>query len=223
MPVLAGIEAAAVALPGAETGHPEMSAEFAKRMKNYFVLKGPHKQKEGEGTQQKLTIKIPAQKHETTAQPEQGEATEDLQSQEQTNNQGKSAHKGHTEAGKSEKTLLVNVLAEVAEGIDLEAILRDQCAQDPLFKAVVERPKQYRNFEVQDSLVYLRLQERVILCVPKVYVKGRSVREIVITEAYSLLAHLGASKMLAYLQDYVWWKEMAAETMAYCNSCSTCK
>ena len=40
MPVLTGLEAAAVTL-GAESGRPETSREFAARMRNFFVLKGP--------------------------------------------------------------------------------------------------------------------------------------------------------------------------------------
>ena len=31
----------------AETGHPEMSAEFAKRVKHSFILKGPREQMKG--------------------------------------------------------------------------------------------------------------------------------------------------------------------------------
>lgn len=55
------------------------------------------------------------------------------------------------------------------------------------------------------------------------YVQGRNVHEIVIAEAHSLLAHLGASKTLAYLRDNVWWKDMTSDTTIYCQSCMTCK
>ena len=47
--------------------------------------------------------------------------------------------------------------------------------------------------------------------------------EIIISEAHSLLAHLGASKTLSYLRDYIWWKDIVSDTKAYCETCNTCK
>ena len=53
MVLLAGINAVVATHrdstePGAETGCPETSKEFARRMKNKFVLRGPHERTEGE-------------------------------------------------------------------------------------------------------------------------------------------------------------------------------
>src|SRR5262245_58477619 len=62
-----------------------------------------------------------------------------------------------------------------------------------------------------------------MLCVPRVTIEGRSTQEIMIAHAHSLLAHLGSSKTLAYLRDYVWWKTMVADTQKFCDSCITCK
>ena len=61
------------------------------------------------------------------------------------------------------------------------------------------------------------------MCIPKALIKGRSIREIIISEAHSMLAHLGASKTIHYLRDYVWWQEMVSDTKDYCEMCSTCK
>ena len=52
---------------------------------------------------------------------------------------------------------------------------------------------------------------------------GRNAREVVISEAHSLLAHLGTNKTLNYLWDHVWWKGMVKDTQAFCESCVTCK
>ncbi len=65
MPDLAGIEARVAIqrkprkkpIP-AETGRPETSKEFAKRVKNRFVLKGPGERKEGNTTPNYLKRKI---------------------------------------------------------------------------------------------------------------------------------------------------------------------
>lgn len=74
-----------------------------------------------------------------------------------------------------------------------------------------------------NQLIYLKEAKRRLLCIPKVLVRGRSAREIIISEAHSLLAHLGAAKTLDYLWDHVWWKNIVANMKAYCKTCHTCK
>ena len=75
MPVLTSLEASMAvqkcphkALPGAETGQPETTKEFAAHVKNHFILHPPAERKEGGGgktnepltNSKKLTIKLPA-------------------------------------------------------------------------------------------------------------------------------------------------------------------
>ena len=74
-----------------------------------------------------------------------------------------------------------------------------------------------------DEHIYLKEAESKVLCIPKILIKGHSAREIVISKAHSLLAHLGVRKMLNYLHDHVWWKDIVADTKAYCETCHTCK
>ena len=38
---------------------------------------------------------------------------------------------------------------------------------------------------------------------------------------HSVLAHLGATKTLAYLQEHVWWKDMVEDVCKYCKLCLT--
>ena len=54
-------------------------------------------------------------------------------------------------------------------------------------------------------------------------INGRNIHEIIISEAHSVLAHLGANKTLNYLRDHVWWKEMISDIKSYCETCVTCK
>ena len=108
-------------------------------------------------------------------------------------------------------------------GIDLLAELRGKYAEDQFFQVILDRPKEFRNFEIDNELVYLKENDTRVLCVPKVLVQGRSAREIIISEAHSMLAHLGANKTLDYLRDHVWWKDMVAEVKAFCETCHTCK
>ena len=92
-----------------------------------------------------------------------------------------------------------------------------------MFKSILERPKDFRNFEVNEQLIYLKDSEKRVLCIPKVVIQGHSVREIVILEAHSILAHLGASKTIDYLRDHVWWRDMVSDVKAFCETCHTCK
>ena len=118
---------------------------------------------------------------------------------------------------------LLNVVATGHEGVDLLKILQGHYNEDSFFKTILENPKHYKNFVEENGLVYIKLNDRNLLCIPRLYLQGRNIREIVIAEAHSLLAHLGASKTIAYLRDNVWWKDMAADTTSYCQSCMTCK
>jgi hypothetical protein len=116
-----------------------------------------------------------------------------------------------------------SLLAQRSLGIDLVAGLRGKYAEDPFFRVILEQPKEFRNFEIKEQLIYLKDNERRVLCIPKVMIQGRSAREIVITEAHSILAHLGASKTVDYLRDHVWWKDMVTDVKAFCETCHTCK
>ncbi|KAF9028926.1 hypothetical protein BDZ89DRAFT_895693, partial [Hymenopellis radicata] len=92
-------------------------------------------------------------------------------------------------------------------GIDLLEIMKLNYSKDTLLSKVISSPKEFKNFVVRDGLLYLQEQGRDLLCIPeKVVIDGRNLREIIISEAHSLLAHLGPSKTTAYLRNHVWWK-----------------
>ena len=94
---------------------------------------------------------------------------------------------------------LLDVVSQSLQGLDLPNELRGQYILDPMFKSLLEQPKDFSNFEVNEQLIYLKDLEKRVLCIPKVVIRGRSVREIVISEAHSILVHLGASKTIDYL------------------------
>jgi hypothetical protein len=105
----------------------------------------------------------------------------------------------------------------------LEKELQGKYINDPIFKKIMEKPSDFKNFSVKDGLIYIREHDRDALCIPNIAINGRNIREIVISEAHSLLAHLGTNKTLAYLRDYVWWKDIASDTNTFCQTCGTCK
>ncbi|KAF8831165.1 hypothetical protein HHX47_DHR1000004 [Lentinula edodes] len=183
----------------------ETSREFARRMKDKrFVLHGPREQqKEGGNTPLATNPDEPTnlgtQSNELTETPPQPapEASTD--------------------------TSLLAALAASRSKLDLESVIRNQYGKDSTFKKIIEKPKEFRNFEIVDGLVYLKMQDRKVLCIPTLTVNGRNIRECIIDEAHSLLAHLGARKTIDYLRDYVWWKDLVPDTHAYCESCQICR
>ena len=122
-----------------------------------------------------------------------------------------------------EYPLLLTVICESLEGIDLLKELKGNFTNDPLFKIILDKPQEYKNFQVNNGLVYLKAQECKLLCIPNILIHGRNVCEIVLSEAHSLLTHLGANKTLDYIRDHLWWKTMVLDTKSFCESCATCK
>ena len=130
----------------------------------------------------------------------------------------------HTsESEPTSDTSKLTVMTQRSLGIDILAELRGKYGEDPLFRVILEKPNEFRNFIVNDRLIYLKENDRQVLCIPKLMVQGRNVREIIISEAHSMLAHLGASKTIDYLRDHVWWKDMVTDVKSFCETCNTCK
>jgi Integrase zinc binding domain len=121
-------------------------------------------------------------------------------------------------------TSLMDAVSGGHEGIDILNVIKGKYDEDIFFRTIIEKPKEFQNFEVtKGGLVYLKDQGCKLVCIPKIIVDGQNVQEIIISEAHSLLAHLGMNKTLSYLRDQVWWKDMVQDTKIYCESCRTCK
>jgi hypothetical protein len=193
----AGVEAVAVRktprrtqekVPGAETGQPETKKEWLARIKDHFVLKGPREQKEG----RKETDNIDSTQHVpvSTAQA----TPEGPEQQSQTSQIEKSGQVEGLEDinTPTPDTSLIDVVPGGREGIDILEVIKGKYDGNIFFKTIIEKPKEFQNFEVtKGGLVYLKDQERKLVCIPKIIVDGRNIREIIIAEAHSLLAHLG--------------------------------
>ncbi|THU91280.1 hypothetical protein K435DRAFT_608375, partial [Dendrothele bispora CBS 962.96] len=91
---------------------------------------------------------------------------------------------------------------------NLIEVIKKGYSKDPLIQSIILKPKEHRNFVVENNLVYLkRGNGELSLCIPpNTLLNGTSLRELLISEAHSLLAHLGYAKTSAYLRDNVWWK-----------------
>jgi hypothetical protein len=87
----------------------------------------------------------------------------------------------------------------------------------------VRNPQNYKNFKVSNGLVFLKDQERRLSCIPDIMIGSRHLREILISHAHSILAHLGPRKTITYLRDNVGWKGLNSDVEAFCESCSVYK
>ncbi|KAJ2930134.1 hypothetical protein H1R20_g6930, partial [Candolleomyces eurysporus] len=193
----------------AETGGPETGMEFAKRMKRHFVLKGPKapgEQREG-GSQEK-TNDAPIQHKAPSAIAENG--SEHFQSESQPSSEELSPPN------------LVQMVDNATDGMDIPAVIRNKYQDDPFFDEILKNLRHYKNFKISEGLIYLTMDEKHVLCIPRVTHQGRNIREFVINEAHSILAHLGFSKTLTYLRNHVWWNDMVKDTKRFCETCVTC-
>ena len=200
-PLLAGIDAVVATnrkiLTAKNTGKPaETSKEFARQMQGKFVLKGPKKQQDLED---KAATKSPDDQM-TKYGPDVPEIEE-------------------AEVSAS----LPEVILESTTGIDLFKEIKGHYSEDKFFKIIVEKPQDFRNFQIKEDLIYVNFEGKELLCIPNINTKEKSVYELIISEAHSILAHLGTIKTLYYIRDYVWWKGMVSDIKAYCNTCMTCK
>ena len=100
--------------------------------------------------------------------------------------------------------------------------LKDRYAEDPGYKPIMEHPERYTNFEVKNGLVFFKSEGITRLAIPDIKVEDQPIREVLIRQAHSILAHLGDNKTLIYLRDQVWWKTMVQDVKDYCKACQTC-
>lgn len=118
---------------------------------------------------------------------------------------------------------LIDVIAEGKPGFEFPQCLKGRYVEDKFFELIVQRPDEFKNFEVKDDLVFIKTEGRKLLCIPRVLIEGRSAQEIIISHAHSILAHLGTYKTITYLRDHVWWRDLNSDVQRYCETCEVCK
>ena len=86
-------------------------------------------------------------------------------------------------------------LAQELSGVDIMKEIKGKYLNDSVFSKVVEKPKEHKNFSVEEDLVYIKEARKTLLCIPEIKINSRSVREIVISKGHSVLAHLGTQNI----------------------------
>jgi len=117
-----------------------------------------------------------------------------------------------------------NRLFEVSSdhGILFPGCIRNRYGEDPFFKPILENPSEFTNFAVKEGFIYFISEGVEVIAIPNVNIKVQNVREVLIRQGHSILAHLSSEKTATYLRDQVWWKTMIGDIDKYCRSCHTC-
>ncbi|QRV92243.1 Transposon Ty3-I Gag-Pol polyprotein [Ceratobasidium sp. AG-Ba] len=100
--------------------------------------------------------------------------------------------------------------------------LRERYSKDNLLSKVIANPSHYRNFDIENGIIYIKQKTGRAVCVPDVVINGRRAREIVIRETHELLKHAGTRKTLYALRGRIWWDTMVPDVKEYCRSCTIC-
>ncbi|KAF9550747.1 hypothetical protein CPC08DRAFT_612805, partial [Agrocybe pediades] len=188
-----------------ETGRPETSKEFAARVHGKFVLKGPRQRTEGEGAQDASTQHTKLG-NSSVAEPGLAPWLTIRISPKRVSPEPNTEIPPSDFSEVPRDVDLVQFMSSTSDSIDLVKEIRARYSEDTFFSSILVKPQEFRNFTVDKGLVYLTEKNKKLLCIPKGIINGRSIQEVVISEAHSLLAHLGANKTIDYLKDHVWWK-----------------
>ena len=107
-------------------------------------------------------------------------------------------------------------------GISFPGCIKGRYSEDKFFTPMLANPDEFTNFMIKDDLVFFTSEEAERVAVPDILVNDQRVREVLIGQAHSILAHLSDEKMITYMRDQVWWKSMVNDVSVYCKSCQTC-
>lgn len=147
-------------------------------------------------------------------QVEKGEGKQEGMSSHTTTNQ--------EELEPEEDGLLEAVSADLPK-LAIPAEIKGRYGNDTYFSVIERNPEHHKQFEIKEGLIYLEQKGRRLLTVPDLTTGDRrKLREVLISNAHSILAHLGSGKTLTYLRESVWWPSMVKDVQDYCKSCKIC-
>ncbi|TDL14374.1 hypothetical protein BD410DRAFT_693022, partial [Rickenella mellea] len=77
---------------------------------------------------------------------------------------------------------------------------------DALCSKIIAAPDAYSSFSIDDGLLFSKNHfGDPVLVLPRSLLDGRSIPEIVIDSAHSVLGHLGFNKTAEYIRRWYWW------------------
>lgn len=96
---------------------------------------------------------------------------------------------------------LPHLTIDEGSGLALTDSIKGRYGLDPVFRPILRRPDDFKDFTIDDDLIYRMANNTRLLCIPDA---------------------LGHRKTLAYLRAEVWWPSMAKDVQAFCESCRVC-
>ena len=144
-----------------------MGAEFAACVKDKFVLRGPRERTEGGmGT---------STHPPSTSTPETNSMLDKSATTENETRRPAPITYPHDE----------HLLQEV----------KGRYKEDSFFEKISEMPRAFKNFSLtNDGFIRLKLHDRIVICILDIQIGECTLREMIIDQVHSLLAHLGSVK-----------------------------
>lgn len=100
-------------------------------------------------------------------------------------------------------------------------------AEDPLFKIVKNDPKEYKQFDIHDGLIWTTNKNNAkVVCIPRSKHRDHSLPRIILDQAHKSLGHYGFQRTSEYTCRWYWWPRMVTDTKEFCKSyeeCQQCK
>ncbi|QRV81672.1 Transposon Ty3-I Gag-Pol polyprotein [Ceratobasidium sp. AG-Ba] len=100
--------------------------------------------------------------------------------------------------------------------------IRNKYSSDNLFAKVLNNPSHFKNFDIDNGIIYIKQNSGKAICVPNIDVNGRRAREEIIKSTHEVLRHAGNRKTLYGMRGRVWWDSMVIDVKEYCQSCVIC-
>ena len=107
-------------------------------------------------------------------------------------------------------------------GIAFPECIRGRYEDDPFFQPIIKNPIEFTNFKLENVLIYFVSGGVEAVAMPNVKVEDTGIRELLIRQGHSILAHLSAEKTATYLREQIWWKTMVKDISEFCRTCHTC-
>ena len=173
-----------------------MSAEAAQRLSR-IASKPPQNYKETKGQALRPRNKEP----EAAVVEESKDVTPPQVEEEAQNSLALEAEKGP-----EEPSMVKNDLFETSSDLRIlfPECIKGRYSKDKFFTPILTNPDKFTNFVIKDGLVFLTSEEAERVAVPDILVNSQRVREVLIGQAHSILAHLRDEKMMTHMCDQVW-------------------
>ncbi len=102
--------------------------------------------------------------------------------------------------------------------------VREGYTSDTLFKLVVSSPDEYKQFTMNDGLIFMHNRSGAeVLCIPCAKHNAQSLQGIILDQAHWALGYHGFQWMSEYTCRWYWWPQMVSDVKEFCKTCTECQ